>query len=327
MTNRCGACGKFCGNIDGVRCTKCNVVMHKQCINLSPNSASNGKYVCKTCKNKLKKTSDDVVTPSQDLQAPVSDSIQEAGPSSPLGQDIKLLRAEISKFRSELAGIFSVISELGKRLDSIEERVSKLEERPIELQSPHPNNSEITDAVAALEKRLNDSEQQQLLHDVCISGVPETNGENLTHIVMSLANKLSLKLDERDIVSVHRLGRQRNMRESSSDGAVSPARPRTIAVRLTRRHVRDEFLRAARVRRGADTAGTGIGGAVRRFYVNEHLSQYHSRLFYLARERAAAESWRYVWSKEGRIYVRRDPKATSHRIRCEDDISKIFRRG
>ncbi|CAG4920874.1 unnamed protein product [Colias eurytheme] len=327
MTNRCGACGKFCGNIDGVKCTKCNVVMHKQCINLSPNSASNGKYVCKACKHKLKKPSDDVMTSSQDLQAPVTDSTQEAGPSSPLGQDIKLLRAEISKFRSELAGIFSVISELGKRLDCIEERVSKLEENPIELQSPPAISCEIIDTVDQLQKRLNDSEQQLLLNDVCISGVPETNGENLTHIVMSLAKKLSFEIDERDIVSAHRMGKQQSRQESSTDGAVSPARPRTIAVRLTRRRVRDEFLRAARVRRGADTAGTGIGGAARRFYVNEHLSQYHSRLFYLARERAAAESWRYVWSKEGRIYVRRDPKAISHRVRCEDDISKIFRRG
>ncbi|CAG4981480.1 unnamed protein product [Colias eurytheme] len=327
MTNRCGACGKFCGNIDGVRCTKCNVVMHKQCINLSPNSVSNGKYVCKACKHKLKKPNDDIAISSQDLQAPDSDSIQETGTSSPLGQDIKLLRVEISNFRSELAGIFSVISEIGKRLDCIEERVNKLEENPIDLQSPPAISSEIMDTVDQLQKRLNDAEQQQLLNDVCISGVPEENGENLTHIVMSLANKLSFDLDERDIVSAHRMGRQQSRQESNTDGAVSPARPRTIAVRLTRRRVRDEFLRAARVRRGADTAGTGIGGAARRFYVNEHLSKYHSRLFHLARERAAAESWRYVWSKEGRIFVRRDPKASSHRIRCEEDISKIFRRG
>ncbi|XP_038216842.1 uncharacterized protein LOC119835861 [Zerene cesonia] len=162
---------------------------------------------------------------SLDLRDPDTDVIQEVGLSSPLGQDIKLLRAEISKFRTEMAV-----------------------------------SCDIIETVDQLRKRLNDSEQQQLLNDVCISGVPEANGENLTHIVISLAQKLSFDLDERDIVNAHRLGRQQNRRESGTDTAVSPARPRTIMVRLTRRRVRDELLRAARVRRGADTAGTGIGG-------------------------------------------------------------------
>ncbi|CAG4908734.1 unnamed protein product [Colias eurytheme] len=51
------------------------------------------------------------MTSSQDSQDP---AVLETGSSSPLGQDIKLLRNEISKFRTEMAGIFSIIKFLGK---------------------------------------------------------------------------------------------------------------------------------------------------------------------------------------------------------------------
>ncbi|VVC99735.1 unnamed protein product [Leptidea sinapis] len=176
--------------------------------------------------------------------------------------------------------------------------------------------SEVNETIDSLKKQLNDSEQDKLLNNVEISGLQENNGENLLHVVITLAQKIGFSLEERDIVNAYRLGARINAVESR--GAVSKAtrRPRAIVVRLTRRYLRDKFLHVARVRRGVDTTGMGLGGEPRRFYVNEHLTRVTRKLFYLAREELARQrNWRFVWC---------DQKSSVHVIRSEQDISKVF---
>ncbi|CAG4943320.1 unnamed protein product [Colias eurytheme] len=84
-------------------------------------------------------------------------------------------------------------------------------------------------------------------------------------------------------------------------------------------------LRAARVRRGADTAGTGVQGEPRRFYVNEHLTYNNRKLFFAAREKLGrSKNWRFVWTRAGHVYARRDNKSKVVNIKSEDDINKVF---
>lgn len=102
--------------------------------------------------------------------------------------------------------------------------------------------------------------------------------------------------------------------------------PRPIVVRLTRRALRDELLRAARVRRGATTEGTGLPGIPRRFFINERLTKANRHLFRRTRELAEKHKWRYAWTKDGRIFVRQYQGADSsrHRIKNDQDLIRVF---
>ncbi|VVD03272.1 unnamed protein product [Leptidea sinapis] len=153
----------------------------------------------------------------------------------------------------------------------------------------------------------------------------ENNGEKLLHVVITLAQKIGFSLEERDIVNAYRLGARINAVESRRAGSEGTQLLRAVVVRLTRRYLRDEFLHAARVRRGVDTMGMGLGGEPRRFYVNEHLTRVNRKLFYLAREELARQrNWRFVGTRGGIICARRDQKSSVHVIRSEQDISKVF---
>ncbi|CAK1546890.1 unnamed protein product [Leptosia nina] len=151
--------------------------------------------------------------------------------------------------------------------------------------------------------------------------IPENSGENITHIVISLAQKVGFTLEERDIVSADRMG-SRLQREIQhiNDNTAQPFRSRTIVVKLTRKQLREDFLREARVHRGAVTSGTNVEGGVKRFYVNERLTRVNRQLFQMTRREAKTKNWRHVWTRGGRVYARRDQNSTLCKIRSESDV-------
>lgn len=248
-----------------------------------------------------------------------------------------LLRREVEEMRAS-------VTACGSRLDNLEAKVEALERRGgdegvaevaarVEVLERREEDGGVVAAVAGLEATIaklkmevQDREQDLLQNDADISNIPETKGENVMHLVIACAAKVGMKLEEQDIVSCMRVGVVRN-NTNAEDTASSPAppRPRPIAVRLARRALRDSLLQAARVRRAPDTQGIGLAGQSHRFYINERLSRENRRIFYMVRELAKQQKFRYVWTRNGRIYVRKEKGENSHHMRNETDIGKVFR--
>ncbi|XP_045500730.1 uncharacterized protein LOC123698181 [Colias croceus] len=319
MAKKCTACGKFCATIDGAKCNKCSAIYHKQCMNISPGSRNISKWMCKECMNKHDLP---VIT---DLSLPVGDEAKnkqnspEQFQSPSLVDEIKLLRSELSGLRLDMTSFTAAIHEFNKRLGDVEARLLRLESQDMQASSEHTSAAS-SDAIAKLEARLNQSEQENLLNDVEVTGVVESSNENPIHVVITLAQKIGVELSEHDIVSAKRVGLRRHQNTIQSSNVTS--KPRAIVVRLSRRHLRDELLRAARVRRGADTAGTGIGTTTNRFYINEHLTRTNRNLFYLARQKG--HDWRFIWTRGGRIYARKDSNSRICYIQSIGDIDSVF---
>ncbi|XP_045497502.1 uncharacterized protein LOC123695640 [Colias croceus] len=297
---------------------KCNTVYHRQCHNISPQTKLNSNWQCKSCLNKISK-----ITQDTDADVFVDVCNADLGNETPtLAREIQLLRAELSAFREEMSRLTKVVGDFSSRLDGVEERVRMLEDC-------NTAKKDATEELENLKRQINENEQAHLLNDLEISGVPDITGENTMHTVVTLAQKLGVNLEERDVMCAYRVGVKRD-RASSMDSppgtsaSASRARPRPIVIRLVRRSVRDQLLQSARVRRGADTSGMDIPEQPRRFYVNERLTPLNRHLFYLAREEATAKKWRFVWTRGGRIFARRDAKSSSHWIRSEADLRQVF---
>ncbi|XP_046976481.1 uncharacterized protein LOC124542596 [Vanessa cardui] len=253
-------------------------------------------------------------TNEPDTDSPLLLTLKEdAEVANTLLEQIKLLRNElvavtheVSSFRQELMYLKNTMSEVGKRVDSIEIRLSRLEE----TSTSNPNTG-LLEEIAHLNSELNDRDQSCLTNDVEITGITERAGENLPHI-------LGCRIFCR-IVYVERSGPRPAHVENSER-----LRPRPIVVRLARRALREQLLRAARVRRGADSSGFEIDKEPKRFYINERLTRANRFLFFKAREQGHKNGWRYVWTRGGRIYARRSKETAAHRIRSEDDLMTVF---
>ncbi|KAI5632928.1 hypothetical protein NE865_14332 [Phthorimaea operculella] len=223
-------------------------------------------------------------------------------------------RAEMQELRNVISSLTNAVKICNSRIDDLTVRVDNLEKTRDE---PLPSTAfELT--IAELKSELNDRDQELLCNDIDIAGVPEENAELPIHLTLNIAAKLGVSLEERDIVSAERSG---GVRRASPDQSV---RPRPLVVRLARRVRRDEILREARVRRNTTTAGLGLASPEQRIFINERLSRFNRNIFYKARSESQRVNWKYVWTKDGKIYTRRAHGEPCHRLRTEDDIKKFF---
>ncbi|KAG7300779.1 hypothetical protein JYU34_015108 [Plutella xylostella] len=83
-------------------------------------------------------------------------------------------------------------------------------------------------------------------------------------------------------------------------------------------------MKSARVRRGATTADLGLSAAPRPFYVNDRLTKTNRILFNKAREAKKQLHWRFVWTRQGRVYARQEEGKARHWIRSEGDLTRVF---
>ncbi|KOB51849.1 Zinc finger DNA binding protein [Operophtera brumata] len=250
--------------------------------------------------------------------------------------DLQMLMAEVRQFREELratrlqmemlngtmVGLVLRIDEFDQTIDKLQVRVGGLESRLADRNAFASRDDSLVHIVEQLKGDINDRDQEMLCNDIEVSCIPEEKGENLVHIITVLGMKLGVKLSEQELVSASRVGRI----HESSESVPTPPRPRHIVVRFCRRALKDQLLTAARVRRGITTEDSGLPAPHRRFYVNERLTKVNRQLFGRARDLGTRLGWRFIWTRDGRIYARRHQGVDSPRlrIRTEGDLRRVF---
>lgn len=351
---KCGNCAKFISPQEAARCSTCNTLFHRACGFLPLSGPVSTTWNCPDCKNKTMKGKLDP-TPGEALGSKESTDSSALNCSILLG-DTRILSAELPSilrgFKDELRAEMRLVfqEELRAELLSVREEFRALRadltqlkgdrdqlKESVEMCSERMNNMNVriatleqkllvpsgaAEEVAQLRRELNDRDQLLLANDLEISNLPETNSENLIHTVKLIATKLGMNIEERDIVSVDRIG-GRQINVTSAAGAVD-ARPRLVVVRLARRDLRDELMRSARVRRGANTGDLDMSGPPRKFYINERLTKLNRQLFRRTREAGQRLGWQYVWTKHGRILARHKPGDKASLIRNEADLLHVF---
>lgn len=358
---KCGGCLKPIEGKQYLRCNLCALNYDLSCANVSEQRYLNTmtrdhkkNWKCMLCISKqpkgdnsntpIRAANDDGVTtkrgaskespPERVESLPINNALNTL-----LNDDIKVLISEVRQFKEEMRATRKQMEELSQtmsrlndrvdacdvRIDALCDRVSSLENRVMDGAGVEPIDGTLRHTIHQLKTELNERDQELLLNDIEISCVPEQKGTGLTHVVLTLANKLGVPLMEQDIVSAVRVGRPPGPEELASSGATS-TRPRPIVVRLTRRALRDQLLQAARTRRGATTEGTGLSDAPRRFYINERLTRTNRQLFRKARDCGRRLNWRFVWTKDGRAYARQHAgkDAPRHRLQSEEDLIRVF---
>lgn len=339
---KCSACGKFVSPAGAASCTTCPLMFHKGCVGIPDQVIISTKWNCPECKKQVRR-GDNSTTPIKGISghdtlptvvtSPVV--VQSESYTSPHVNkdltDVQALKCEIAEymnelreFRKEMVEFRDSVAGIGQRMDGIERRLAILEQR--ETTSEVKPITELEGKIMELQLDLNDRDQELLLSDLDIGNFPEEKGENVYHNIITLASKLGIKIEDRDIVFAERMGVAglRTNANAREGGETHEVRARRIVVRLARRQLRDDLLRAARVRRNLNSADMGLAGRSQRIFINERLTRANRQLFYKVREECRKQNWRYSWTKRGRIYVRQNDGKQAFFIRSEVDIVRVF---
>lgn len=310
-------------------------MFHKACVSISENSSVNKDWACSECVNKKRRKGDNSSTPpvkgiTENVAAPLPPRavVRDGNSPAPMegNSDLRDMRRELAEYIEESRDFRkeyrAAMARMEERMNGFELRLVALEQKEVLVTPKTAELAELQVAVALLKSELNDRDQEALLADLDMGHIPEEKGENVLHTVTVLSAKLGVTLEERDVVFAERVGTFDP--SGTSDGGTVGVRPRRIVVCLARRHLRDELLHAARVRRNFTTADIGLAGPARRIYVNERLTRTNRQLFYQVREECRKRQWRYSWSRKGRVFARQADGKPVHSFRSVSDVDRVF---
>lgn len=226
----------------------------------------------------------------------------------------KVLKAIISQeISGKLSNIISEQKNLTDLVDSFQRTISFLSDRYDELKSDldvktekiaalDKSNAILQETVQNMTKRLNIIEQHARSNNIEIQCVPENKSENVINTLLDISKVIKSTVKDADISHCTRIAKK----DSNS------IRPRSILVKFNTPRVRDEFLAAAiqfNKSHPQDRLNTSHLGAptnkAQPIYVVEHLSADNKSLHAAARARAKELGFRFVWVRNGRIFMKK----------------------
>uniref|UniRef100_A0A2A4J6A9 FP protein C-terminal domain-containing protein n=1 Tax=Heliothis virescens TaxID=7102 RepID=A0A2A4J6A9_HELVI len=281
-------------------------------------------WVCPNCLNKTSKKG--ITTPSRS-EVPYREeaSKSDGHPSTPcvlptgssdelhiLTSEIKLLRGDVGDLKTHIKYLTEHLTQCYTRLDEYDARMKKLEKREEEIIS-------LNNTIHNLREQLNSQAQSSLRNELEISGINEHKNENPLHIVQIMAHKIGVAVGDQDVDFVTRAGPRRKVPNETTD-----TQPRSLVVRFVRRYKRDEFLKAAKVRRNMTSGDLELAGPSRNIYCNERLTHGNRQLFRATKISAKERGYKFCWHKNGTILIRRNEGHPSIQIRNSEDLERYL---
>lgn len=143
--------------------------------------------------------------------------------------------------------------------------------------------------------------------------------------------KVSKELDVKDfkladVEKAHRLPAQkRDKKENEYGQGMKKTEPckQDIIIQFKTREARDMWLTKKKERKNL-TNGKILGTSSKdKVYVNEHLTNSNKRLLWLAKNKARAAEWKFVWFANGKILARKKEGQKAIWIRDEKDVERL----
>lgn len=229
-----------------------------------------------------------------------------------VSEELKHINVQLSEFKESLTFFNQQYEDLKNKFDEKCTVMNRLETENIALAS----------SVKDLSVRLTLVEQQMRENNVEINGVPEHRTENLFVTVKQLAEVVKSPVNDGEILHVARVAK---LDKNSS-------RPRSVIVKLRSPRQRDALLAAVlkfnRNKQNLDKLSSqhlGIAGPQTPIFVAEHLTPANKSLHAATRKKAKEMGYKFVWVRNGRIFVRKSEESGGVLfIGDKDSLNKII---
>lgn len=168
------------------------------------------------------------------------------------------------------------------------------------------NNEKLTSKVNLLEVKIDDSEQKYFNKAVEIVGIPVSPNEDCKSIIKEISQKLNIKCNARNAyrVSTHQ----------KSD--------MNIIAWLSTKEEKNQLVSASKKNKCTAKQIREIWPSTR-FYVNDHLTKFRRILWGKSKTVAREKGFKFVWTKDADILVRKNEHTKVYRIKNEKDLENL----
>ena len=219
--------------------------------------------------------------------------------------DLKHQKEEILEVQTSQTFINNELEEIKKKVKSLEEdkkNNSQMHEKLNEKTNYVQNKIEETG------QWLDDLDQYGRRENLEFHGIPKLDKENTNIIIKDLLKLININVNDNQISTSHRLPSTKNDR--------SP----TILVRFINRDIRNTiyFQRS----KFAKIKDFGIPG-MNNLFINENLTSKKKNLFIKTLRCKYEKKYKYIWTFNGDIYVRKDDSMPREKISTLADVLKM----
>jgi hypothetical protein len=233
-----------------------------------------------------------------------SDSIEPPGTGDGVNNILLLdIRSEFRDYFKEITEELRFIKEdLGNKVKELINSVDTLKKE----------NAEKDRLIEALSRQVNDIDQYSRNRNIEVVNVEEVPEEVVEDLIIKLADTLGVPLVSADIEAAHRL-------PVRNRGTI----PRII-VQLASRKKRDQLLLKKKtvVTSNFLTGASGHTGE-KRVFINENLNFFYKDLLWRAKEKAKETGFKFVWTRRGKIFARKDEISAVIRVNSHADLDKL----
>lgn len=229
--------------------------------------------------------------------------------SNVLTTELKNLKSEITEIKESMNFINCQYEDFLKEHESNKEHINELRE----------NNSTIQCTLDNFTSQINSLEQRARSNNLEIQCVPENKRENLLSIVMKLSDVIGSNISIDNISNCTRVAKSNR----------TSHRPRNIIVQFVSPRMRDEVLASvikfnkSNQQNKLNTGHLGYEGEKKAIFVSEHLSPTNKALHAAARSKAKELGYKYVWVRNGRIFMRKDDQSDLITINSITTLDKL----
>lgn len=212
---------------------------------------------------------------------------------------------EIKLKMTEVTSIKSIVTESKKNLEELQSTVTEIKTDSGELKTKI-NKLEIENE--KLNSKINELEQYGRKNNIIIIGIPQTDDEDIVGIILNLAGKLKVDINEHHISAAHRLRARGN-------------KTAPIIVKLNSLIKRTKLIRNSKQMKIESTV---LGFEDRLpIFINEDLTSQNVVLFSKALEFKRNGHIESTWTFNGKIFLRKFPNEAPVTITNINQLNEI----
>lgn len=200
------------------------------------------------------------------------------------------------------------ITSLESRFDSFVKE-SKILKKDVEAISKNQNN--LNNQFINLKREITVLQQKSFSNDVILTGVPDSDGENLFETIQQVISKFGFNLKQTDVKNFYRF---------KNRSGFSP-----ILIEFYRKEIKDFLFKEQKVK-GPVSLKDPSAAAIdkRRIYLKHRLTTDNLRLFKLAKELKDKYNYKFLWmSNSEYLLIQKDKNAKPIPICCDADLQLI----
>lgn len=232
--------------------------------------------------------------------------------------DLDDFKNTIMNVLKDLQTTVSEIKEQNVKLqESVDFTAHKYDEILTKMKEMEEERKEDKRCIRSLEDKIDKLEQQNRATSIEIRNLPKKTGENkkdLQDTLLDICKIINMPTHESQVKDIFR---NHNKTTSSVIVEFNTVKHKESMLNSVKKFNKNNSNNKL------NTEHLQIKGPKIPIYFSENLSTKTKRLYYLAREFAAYEKYKFCWTTHGKVYLRKEEGTPLYRINSEEDINKL----